>query len=80
MAIVFLTASIALMDVVFLMGHVEADSISNGLTSEGNQIWKQGSNGLAGTPEGQTLSVTGGQAGSFSTRGDEFGAEMAAGR
>jgi|GEM_PF-1210829 len=55
-----------------------AEPVSHGLAAKGNQMWRQGSGGLAGTPEGQVLVPTGGS-GSFRNRGDEFGAALAAG-
>lgn len=77
--VVFLAAIIAFIDLTAMVASVEADSISNGLTSEGNQLWQQDSYVLDGDPEGHLFVPTGGKAGSYRKRGDEFGAGLATG-
>lgn len=78
LAVFFLSLAIVVMDLSFNLSSIDAYSISNGLTAEGNQIWQQGSHGLSGSPEGHVIIPTG-VAGSYRNRGDEFGAGLAAG-
>ncbi|HET6549379.1 MAG TPA: FG-GAP repeat protein [Solirubrobacter sp.] len=49
------------------------------LMSPGNQLWQQGSAGLAGQSESETKYATGTDFGTITTRGDEFGGAIASG-
>ncbi|HEX6988473.1 MAG TPA: FG-GAP repeat protein, partial [Bacillota bacterium] len=72
-----LAVAINLAAVFPMAPEAEAVSRSDGLSTAGAQIWRQGENGLEGEAEGHVI-VPAVEA-SIRRRGDDFGAELAAG-